>query len=267
MEISKKEVGARIKKIRQMLNLSMEKFGDLLGDIPRSTVNNWERGINLPRPETLNRIAEVGDSTNEYILYGEKENQYILDLLRKKAGKIDPIIEQAVHREIKNLEPENEQQLSRMITIFTDNLVPPSDEDFYDFKLIDKMKQLYLCSNHFGEAAKLFLHYDTENEMLHLMPFTFAEPSVSRVLIFLTNKESIRFFNKSLDKSMKELPIAIYITDEDTHKLKLYPLIFSKSHGAYQIEIDNLKFFKGKLYFPFIEEITKQTVFEESLSE
>lgn len=47
MEVNKKEVGQRIKEIRQMLGLSMDKFGKLLGDLPRSTVNNWGRGVNL----------------------------------------------------------------------------------------------------------------------------------------------------------------------------------------------------------------------------
>lgn len=53
MEINKKEVGERIRAVRQAMHLSMEKFGKLLGDLPRSTVNNWERGINLPKLETL----------------------------------------------------------------------------------------------------------------------------------------------------------------------------------------------------------------------
>ena len=80
MEIDKQAVGNRIRQIRQELKLSMEKFGKLIGDLPRSTVNNWERGINLPKTETLHQIAEVGHVTNEYLLYGDQENQYILEM-------------------------------------------------------------------------------------------------------------------------------------------------------------------------------------------
>ncbi len=43
MEIDKQAVGNRIRQIRQELKLSMEKFGKLIGDLPRSIVNNWER--------------------------------------------------------------------------------------------------------------------------------------------------------------------------------------------------------------------------------
>jgi hypothetical protein len=61
----------------------MEKSNKLIGNLPRSTVNNWERGINLTKTESLHRIAEVGPVTNEYLLYGAQENQDILEILQK----------------------------------------------------------------------------------------------------------------------------------------------------------------------------------------
>mgnify|MGYP001099154269 FL=1 len=60
MEINKKEVGQRIRDLRSSMGLNMEKLGKLIDDLPRSTVNNWERGINLPKQEILIRIAEIG---------------------------------------------------------------------------------------------------------------------------------------------------------------------------------------------------------------
>lgn len=83
MNIDKKAVGKRIKDIRLSLGLSMAKFGVLLGDVPRSSVNNWERSVYLPRTETLSKIAEVGNTTNEYLLYGDQEDEYIRDLLER----------------------------------------------------------------------------------------------------------------------------------------------------------------------------------------
>ncbi len=56
----------------------MEKFGQLIGDLPRSTVNNWERELIFLKRKTRERIAEVGHTTDEYLLYGDDENQYIL---------------------------------------------------------------------------------------------------------------------------------------------------------------------------------------------
>lgn len=115
MEIDKQAVGNRIRQIRQELKLSMEKFGKLIGDLPRSTVNNWERGINLPKTETLHQIAEIGHVTNEYLLYGDQENQYILEMLQKKAGKLDPKIEGLIVDEIKHADLVSEKEMDRMI--------------------------------------------------------------------------------------------------------------------------------------------------------
>lgn len=72
MDIDKKEVGMRIRAIRLSLGLSMAKFAKSLGGTSRSTINNWERGINLPRIGTLGIVAEVGNTTIEYLLYGDK---------------------------------------------------------------------------------------------------------------------------------------------------------------------------------------------------
>lgn len=43
IEINKKEVGQRIRKLRSSMGISMEKFGKLMDNLSRSTVNNWER--------------------------------------------------------------------------------------------------------------------------------------------------------------------------------------------------------------------------------
>ncbi|WP_142965382.1 helix-turn-helix domain-containing protein [Enterococcus casseliflavus] len=43
IEINKKEVGQRIRKLRNSMGISMEKFGKSIDNLSRSTVNNWER--------------------------------------------------------------------------------------------------------------------------------------------------------------------------------------------------------------------------------
>ena len=44
-----KKVGERIREIRTNLGYSMDEFGSLLGDSPRSSVNNWEKGVSIPK--------------------------------------------------------------------------------------------------------------------------------------------------------------------------------------------------------------------------
>ncbi len=144
MEIDKQAVGNRIRQIRQELKLSMEKFGKLIGDLPRSTVNNWERGINLPKTETLHQIAEIGHVTNEYLLYGDQENQYILEMLQKKAGKLDPKIEGLIVDEIKHADLVSEKEMDRMIEFFITNLIPPTEQDQFTFNVSMKKSSFIL---------------------------------------------------------------------------------------------------------------------------
>lgn len=46
---NKKEVGLRIKDIRKKLGYSMEEFGEIVSQSPRSSVNSWEKGVSIPR--------------------------------------------------------------------------------------------------------------------------------------------------------------------------------------------------------------------------
>lgn len=267
MEVNKQEAGQRIKEVRQMLNLSMDKFGKLLGGLPRSTVNNWERGINLPKLETLNRIAEVGNVTNEYILYGNQEDEYIANLLRKKASEVDPMMTKVLTDFLKESELEDNQELNRIVTFFAENLTPPTEKDYLYYHLIDEEKNLYLASNNFGKIAKFYLHYDMINEIIHIMPFTFAEHSISRLMIFLTNFESIKYFSKNLEEEMRGKSVVLYSLNDERQELSLYPLTFSESSQVYQFVEQNFKKIEGKLYLPFVEEVAKLRIFKQSLEE
>ena len=49
----------RIKAARKVLGLTMEQFGKLF-NTSKGTVNNWEKGRNLPNKENLVIISEMG---------------------------------------------------------------------------------------------------------------------------------------------------------------------------------------------------------------
>lgn len=262
MEIDKVEVGQRIRKIRKTLNLSMEKFGQLIDGLPRSTVNNWERGINLPKPESINRIAEIGHVTNEYLLYGDQENQYILNMLRKKAGELDPRVEEYILSEIKQNNGGTKESLNRMIDFFVVNLMPPTEADRFSFKLTSQEKNMYLGFTNFGKEAQLYLHHDINNNILHIMPATFANFSRDRLLVYLGNEESLPYFSKNLDKGLLEKTIIIYTVDKEENETKLAPLVFSKKTKSYQFEMENLSLLTEQfLYYPFVREIEKVRLF------
>ncbi|MCB5955600.1 helix-turn-helix domain-containing protein [Enterococcus sp. CWB-B31] len=74
------EVGNRIRGIRRKHNYSMASFAKLVGNSSASTVNNWEKGNNLPKTDRLEKIAILGNTTVEWIKFGDFKN-YVENLL------------------------------------------------------------------------------------------------------------------------------------------------------------------------------------------
>lgn len=83
MLVDKNEVGKRIYNIRKELGYSMERFGEIIGDAPKGTVNGWEKGKCLPNKKRLETIANIGDTTVNDLLYGSFED-YIAEIAVSK---------------------------------------------------------------------------------------------------------------------------------------------------------------------------------------
>lgn len=76
------ETGRRIKQLRLSCGLTMEELGRRLENSPRATVSNWERGTNLPNPQKLKKLAEIGDTSIDWIKWGSLEDYisaYLID--------------------------------------------------------------------------------------------------------------------------------------------------------------------------------------------
>ncbi|MTD38664.1 helix-turn-helix domain-containing protein [Erwinia sp. CPCC 100877] len=86
MEIDLHASGKRIKAIRTRHKYSMALFAKLVGNSSASTVNNWEKGNNLPKQERLEKLAILGNTTVNWIKYGEFE-EYVTALLNQNKPK------------------------------------------------------------------------------------------------------------------------------------------------------------------------------------
>jgi transcriptional regulator with XRE-family HTH domain len=86
LEIDLHASGKRIKAIRTKHKYSMALFAKLVGNSSASTVNNWEKGNNLPKQERLEKLAILGNTTVNWIKYGEFED-YVSALLRQNKPK------------------------------------------------------------------------------------------------------------------------------------------------------------------------------------
>lgn len=72
LEVDKKEVGQRIKDVRLSTGLTLEDFGERIGGVSKGAVYHWESGKNLPNKPRLERIAEMGNLSVDYLLYGKQ---------------------------------------------------------------------------------------------------------------------------------------------------------------------------------------------------
>lgn len=72
MDTNKKEIGSRIRIIRNELGLTMDEFGKLFSPAASdSIVSRWERGVSVPSKDRLSRISELGNVSMPYLLEGK----------------------------------------------------------------------------------------------------------------------------------------------------------------------------------------------------
>lgn len=71
--INKKQVGRRIQIIRKRKLLTLIEFAKKIG-ASKSSVSDWEKGFRLPPEATLTKIAVMGNTTVDKLLYGDGKN-------------------------------------------------------------------------------------------------------------------------------------------------------------------------------------------------
>lgn len=105
--IDPKKVGLRIRDIRKQKGLSMTAFAEKIDKKAKSgTVSNWETGKNLPNNDRLKTIAELGETTVEYILYGSLDEyaKNLLNELEKELKEDDSITDKVAASIISDIE-------------------------------------------------------------------------------------------------------------------------------------------------------------------
>ena len=71
--INKKQVGRRIMAIRKRNYLTLIEFAKKIG-AGKSSVSDWEQGFRLPPEAVLTKIAIMGNTTVDKLLYGDGKN-------------------------------------------------------------------------------------------------------------------------------------------------------------------------------------------------
>ena len=72
--INKKQVGRRIMAIRKRKLLTLIEFAEKVG-ASKSSVSDWEKGFRLPPESVLFKIAIMGNTSVDKLLYGNDINE------------------------------------------------------------------------------------------------------------------------------------------------------------------------------------------------
>lgn len=85
---SNPDIGNRIKQIRLKNGKSQEDFGSLFAPpVNKASVSRWESGKTLPTSKRLQKIADLGGVSVEYLINGSDiSNMEAINLLRKAAN-------------------------------------------------------------------------------------------------------------------------------------------------------------------------------------
>ena len=106
--MNNKAIGMRIKHIRLKLGMTTEKFAQVFQEQPPSkgTISKWENGHYLPNNERLKRIAELGETTVDFILYGSLDGyaRNLLKELEKELKEDDSITDKVAASIISDIE-------------------------------------------------------------------------------------------------------------------------------------------------------------------
>ncbi|HBC4464417.1 helix-turn-helix domain-containing protein [Enterococcus faecalis] len=253
MKPNKKKVGERIREIRTNLGYSMEEFGKLLGDSPRSSVNNWEKGVSLPKKDKLEKIALLGNMMTDQVLYG-RADEYLYDLIETNLGvKLSDSILYEIFESI----PEEKRLYDDLMWLavakyFIENGTYGKAVGEFVYTSMLGMSNLYAGSykNDFIEQSDNFnqleimyyMYADVEKNTMHVTPF--APNEKNRKLYFsfpefLEKKGEHTVFTANFETiglTLENSSILYYGIDEEKLEGIIKTYRYDEAADLYQVE-------------------------------
>lgn len=262
------EVGRRIKEIRTNLGYSMSQFGELISNSPKTTVNNWERGINLPKEDKLKKIALLGKTTTNELLYGSPEEfitKIVVDHFRLQ---LNPLFIQQIILFLnqQKIDLYDEMAIIEFIQgIFDSGSFIEEDSSYLSYSPVIGYDNLYTASEKKNEeigAPIFYVYIEREKNRVHYLPFTFLEHQKEqlRTLPALSSQIEIDYYTRQfplLDVELKESMIFYYgIKEDNTSIVARYEYDNQKKSYSFNQKNDELD-----IYDPFKVELDKMVAF------
>lgn len=204
MKIDQQRTAKRIHEIRTNLGYSMAQFGELVSNSPKTTVNNWERGINLPKEDKLKKIALLGKTTVNELLYGTPE-EVITNLLKDHFKlQVNPAFLQQIITFLKQkmVDVYDEMTIMEFLQgIIDSGLLVEQNDPYLVYSKVAGTEALYTAAtNDPQDSGPLYYAYvNVINNEVHLLPYTFAKKQryLYHNLPNLEDQVSIDFYSRA----------------------------------------------------------------------
>ncbi|MFB8590165.1 XRE family transcriptional regulator [Enterococcus casseliflavus] len=246
-------------------DLNNNKFGELIRNSPKTTVHNWERGINLPKEDKLKKIALLGKITTNELLYGSPEEfitKIVVDHFRLQ---LNPLFVQQIILFLKQqkIDLYDEMTIIEFIQGIIDSgsLVEEKSSHLIYSPVIG-YDNLYIASEMKNEeigAPIFYVYIEKEGNRVHYLPFTFSEHQKEQLhtLPDLRPQLEIDYYTRQfplLDVELKESIIFYYGIKEQDNTANVARYEYDDQKKSYSINQRNDEI---NLYDPFKVELEK----------
>ena len=263
------EVGIRIKKIRTDLGYSMSQFGELISDSPKTTVNNWERGINLPKEDKLKKIALLGKVTTNELLYGTPEEFISTIIVEHFHLQLNPLFLKQIiaFLEKQKIDLYDEMSIIEFVQGIVDSGSLVEQESTYlSYTPILGSDNLYIgIITRNGEVTEpvFFVHVEKEKNSVHYLPYIFAENQSELFYNVpgLNKQLDIDYFTRQfplLDIELNQSTIVYYGIKDKENTMNFIEYCYNDEEKIFEVEktVNN-----SSIYEPFKIEIEKTAAY------
>lgn len=262
------EVGIRIKKIRTDLGYSMSQFGELISDSPKTTVNNWERGINLPKEDKLKKISLLGKVTTNELLYGTPDEFISKIIVEHFRLQLNPLFLKQIiaFLEQQKIDLYDEMSIIEFVQGIVDSGSMVEQKSTYlNYTPIIGSDNLYIAIiTRNGEITEpvFFVHVEKEMNSVHYLPYIFTE-NQSKLFYNapeLNKQLNIDYFTRQfplLNVDLNQSTIVYYGIKEKENVASIIEYHYNDEEKIFEVEktVNN-----SSIYEPFKIETEKTAV-------
>lgn len=275
MFVNKEDVGKRILQIRKKYGYSMQKFGEIIDNAPKGSVNSWEKGVNLPNEKRLKQIATLGNISLNELLYGSFREYVNMLIVEKLEIQLPEEFTNTFYQLLqqKGYTYGDDIEIVRLVNGFMtyQNLSTKETAIFYQptaysgdyFEgIIQKVDYSMLVCQAYVERDK---------NTLHIMPVWEEEQNEERIDFFhaldkLALPHSNNYFTSgflTLGLSLRDSKLIYYGIDDSDYRAQIMPYEYSCESDAYVLN----EYLDFSIQDGFLRETTKEAVFRKFESE